>query len=195
MGTASVFFFPPSQGLPTVASLFDGTSSSPSKSNAAADFPGGMDGWAGRVGGELGLDAMLTPPKNACPVVWIFFLLISLTQDMNCKMSNYLMKIHPRLAKCGRRLGMSVPRGTKPTSPRLVVAIRTINAHYVPNEPWMTCLLFRVLAHRQASVCSSSSVLIRQAQRESTRLPMESIQEIPRRHQGFAERGGPTPHV
>lgn len=68
---------------------------------------------------------------------------------MNCKMSNYLMKIHPRLAKCGRRLGMGVPRGTEPTSPRLVV-IRTINTRYVPKQPWMI-LLYRVLAYWQAA--------------------------------------------
>lgn len=54
-------------------------------------------------------------------------------------MSNYLMKIHPRLAKCGRRLGMGVPWGTEPTSPGLVVDIRAIVTRYVPNEPWMTC--------------------------------------------------------
>lgn len=117
------------------------------------------DGWMGWKGWRgTGSRCNADTSQERVPCGLGFFLLISLTQDMNCKMSNYLMKIHPRLAKYGRRLGMSLPRGTKPTSPRLV-AIRTINAHYVPNEPWMTCLLFRVLAHRQASVCSSSSVL------------------------------------
>lgn len=120
--------------LPTVASLFDGTSSSPSKSNAAAAFPGGMDGRAGRGGGELGLDAMLTPPSTRATWSEVFSSSF-FAQDMNCKMSNYLMKIHPRLAKCGRRLGMRMPRGTEPTSPRLVVDIRTISTGYVPSEP------------------------------------------------------------
>lgn len=67
---------------------------------------GGVDGRAGRAGGELGLHAVLTllDVLERVPFGRIFYLLLSLTQDMNCKMSNYLMKINPELAKCGQRL-------------------------------------------------------------------------------------------
>lgn len=82
------------------------------QSNAAATFPGGLDGRAGsgtgsRCNADTSLERVLFGLPIFSPPPFSF-------QDVNCKLSNYLMKIHPGLAKCGQRFGMSVPREPNP---------------------------------------------------------------------------------